>query len=244
MFDSIVEEKRGARHLGKGAVASIAVHALLLGGVIYAGRSLPKIVEQARTVTFFDPPAPPPPPPPPAGGGAPKVEKKPKKIKPKDTIVQAEKPVEAKPDPEPTPAETTPDPQPGGVAGGVQGGVAGGVVGGTLGGVLGGTLGGTGTKPSSSVLPFGAGMTRPSPVSQSEIVYTREAKAAHVEGLALVKCTIMTTGKLSNCRTVKALPHMEQAVLASVSRWEYTPITYQGHAVSVDYVIKVQLVAP
>jgi hypothetical protein len=37
---------------------------------------------------------------------------------------------------------------------------------------------------------------------------------------------------------------MEEAVLASVSKWQYTPITYQGRAVSVDYVIKVQLVAP
>ena len=94
MFDSIVEERRSARHLGKGALGSILVHALVLGGVIYAGRALPKVVEEARTVTFFDPPPPPPPPPPPAGGSSVKAaEHKPKKVRPKDTIVKADKPV-------------------------------------------------------------------------------------------------------------------------------------------------------
>lgn len=174
----------------------------------------------------------------------PKSKPKPKK----DTLIKTEKPVE--PEPKPTPVEE-PSPEPvaqpvsGGVPGGVAGGVEGGVVGGTVGGVVGGTLGGTGKgPPTTQVLPFGPGMTRPTIVSQTDIVYTREAKAARVEGTALVKCVITETGALENCRMIKSLPHMEQAILSAVQKWKYSPVMYQGRAVKVDYLIPVKLVAP
>jgi len=132
------------------------------------------------------------------------------------------------------------------VAGGVKGGVEGGVVGGTVGGTVGGVLGGqVGAKPGgSSVLPFGAGMTRPSLITKRDPVYPREAAVAKVGGLMLVKCVITIDGSLRDCRVVKGLPYMDQPVLAALSSWKYTPIQYQGRAVSVEYVIPVRLVPP
>src|SRR5687768_8788381 len=55
MFESVIERRGPVRQLGKGALASIAMHAALLGGVIYiSGRAIPDAVELGRTVTFFD----------------------------------------------------------------------------------------------------------------------------------------------------------------------------------------------
>src|ERR1700691_4479467 len=79
MFDSVLEENIPRRRLGRGAMMSFAVHALLVG-LARSVSSRPKADhEKWRAVTFFNPaPPPPPPPPPPAGGGAkkPKTEKK------------------------------------------------------------------------------------------------------------------------------------------------------------------------
>ena len=51
-------------------------------------------------------------------------------------------------------------------------------------------------------------------------------------------------GELKNCRVIKPLPHMEKAVLDALSRWKFAPVTFQGRAVAVDYVIPVRLVIP
>lgn len=242
MFDAVLEGSGPRRPIGRSAIVSIGVHALLLAGALYlssrAHDDKPKI---DRVVTFFNPPPPPPPPPPPAGGGQrthARVEPK-KVIKKPDTVVQTDKHVETPPES----SKPEPDPAPGGQVGGVVGGVQGGTVGGTVGGTLGGTLGNPLT-PTSSVLPFGPGMNRPSLLSQTSPKYSREAAAAKVSGLMLVKCVITLSGSLRNCRIVKGLPFMDQAVLAALSTWQYSPIVYQGHPVSVEYVIPVRLVAP
>ena len=59
-----------------------------------------------------------------------------------------------------------------------------------------------------------------------------------------VKCVITTEGTLNNCRLLKALPHMEDAVLGAISAWKYKPVYFQGRAVAVDYLIQIKLVIP
>jgi protein TonB len=98
----------------------------------------------------------------------------------------------------------------------VEGGVEGGVKGGVVGGVVGGTLGGTGT----GLLPFGEGMTR----------------AAEVEGVMIVKCTITAEGSVTSCQIIKPLPHMESQVLNWLAGAKYSPVTFQGHPQPVSYV--------
>jgi len=130
--------------------------------------------------------------------------------------------------------------QVGGVAGGVAGGQVGGVVGGTVGGQVGGVLGGTG----SGVVPFGEGMSRPSPIAGDEIQYTREAREARISGVMIVKCVIAVDGSLTNCRVIKGVPMMDQAVLAALARHRGTPVTFQGRPVSVDYTFTIRLKMP
>ena len=70
----------------------------------------------------------------------------------------------------------------------------------------GGGTGPTAKGEGESVLPFGPGMTRPSLLSKTDPTYTREALAASVQGLMLVKCTITLQGALTACRVVKVFP--------------------------------------
>jgi protein TonB len=96
-------------------------------------------------------------------------------------------------------------------------------------------------KGESAILPFMDGMTRPQLLSMIEPEYTREARDANVKGLFVAKCVITTHGTLQRCRVVKGLPMMDQAVLAAIAQWRYSPVVYQGKPVAVDYVIQVRL---
>jgi serine/threonine-protein kinase len=99
--------------------------------------------------------------------------------------------------------------------------------------------------PAVTVLPFGDGMSPPALESEgSPIRYTREALAAKVEGVMIAKCLISTTGAVQNCRVIKPVPLMQQSVLDSLTSRKYSPITYQGHPVAVDYVFTIRLVLP
>ena len=238
MFESVLQGRRApVRNLGAGAILSIVVHGALLLAVIWV--SARKALEEHKdvAVTFFavqPPPWPPPPPLPPS------TKTKTHRVKPKkDAIV---KPKDETPlEPEQTKEDESSED-------GVAGGVAGGVVGGVEGGVVGGVVGGTGTgppppKPSNAVIPFGAGMVRPSRPAGNPI-YTREAIAARVEGTSLVKCVIATSGALTQCKIIKGLPYMDQAVLGWLARSSVSPVMYQGRAVNVEYVFNFRLVAP
>ena len=215
------------------------VAAVVIVAAIRAKNHMDK--NEGPEVTFFQAaPPPPPPPPPPAGASRPKTKKVDVKpiVKKPDTIVEAKDKEPPKDTPPAPTSAAEPEGEPGGVPGGVAGGVVGGVVGGTVGGVLGNPLG------STQVLPFGAGMARPTLLSKSDPTYTKEAMAARVEGLAIAKCVITLEGSLTNCRLIKALPFMDKAILASLTTWKYTPVMFQGRPVSVDYVINIKLSPP
>jgi periplasmic protein TonB len=149
---------------------SIALHAMLVGGILYAGSNKlsHKIDSQSPIEAFISqgaaPPPPPPPPPPKKSGGAqpstPRVQPKPVEVAkvnpltppveiPKEipivplTVAQTSLPVVETTTPEPAGGtDTGPGDAMNGVPGGVEGGVAGGVVGGEVGGEIGGELGG------------------------------------------------------------------------------------------------------
>ncbi len=160
--------KGGRKKRLRASATSIAIHAMLVAGIVYAGSNklTHKVDSETPIAAFISkgaaPPPPPPPPPPPASGGAPqtaRVQPKPVEVPhvtpltppveiPKEIpIVQTTLPQTNLPVVETTEApasgtETGPGDAVNGVAGGVEGGVAGGIVGGEAGGVLGGEIGG------------------------------------------------------------------------------------------------------
>lgn len=247
MFDSVLDRGQGPKpRFGIGATISVILHVGLFGLAVWLSTRPPPVEEKEIEVTLkatMAPPPPPPPPPPPAASSKPKTQqKKPKKpdqiVQPKE--VPKEVPQEAEPTEEPQEEEPSEEAVEGGVEGGVAGGVVGGVVGGVIGGVVGGQLGGTGTD----VLPFGAGMTRPTKVSGPEPQYTREALESRVAGTMIIKCVITVEGRVERCRIIKPLPHMERAVLDALTSSRYKPVTFQGRPVQVDYTFTLNFKLP
>jgi protein TonB len=248
MFDSSLSVSTiPRRSLGAGAIFSAVTHAAVIAAVLYTAGHPSEQKLEAPEVVFRLPMAPAPPPPPPLGGAAEaRVEprKKPVRVNPDSYVpLDPAKPVKA-PDPDPAPEA------PGaGEPGGQIGGEPGGQIGGTIGGQIGGTIGGTGTvvspaaapppppPPSNMVLPFGEGMNRPQLVGGPEPVFPREAREAKVEGTLLAKCVITTEGALTGCRIIKSLPFLDQPVLEALAQRRYTPVSFQGRPVAVEYVI-------
>jgi protein TonB len=236
MFDTVLEKGSTQKsRFGTGTVISILVHAGVLGVAWWMSTQAPAPLQADEPVVFLVPTPPPPPPPPPARSSARRPDPKPHT---KPTL----KPPTAIPQTPPEAAEPVDEPVEGGVEGGEEGGVEGGMFGGVADGVLKGVLNSSGTD----VLDFGKGMTRPEPQNREACrpQYTREALANRVEGLMIVKCVIDTDGTTENCRVIKPLPHMEQEVLDAVRRCRYSPVTYQGRPVKVDYVFNIRLQMP
>jgi len=123
----------------------------------------------------------------------------------------------------------------------VQGGVVGGQLGGVVGGQLGGTVGGTGTD----IIPFGAGMVRPTVVKQPEITYSKEAMAMHSGGLVLAKCTLNIDGSLSDCQIQKMPANFSDGqVQAMLRTMRFTPVTLQGRPQRVYYNVTLRIPTP
>jgi periplasmic protein TonB len=94
------------------------------------------------------------------------------------------------------------------------------------------------------VLRLGEGMTKPARIDGQDPVYTRKAHQARADGLTIAKGVITVEGKAENCGTIKALPHMEKAVLDALAAQKFKQATFQGRPVSVDYVFNIRLVLP
>jgi protein TonB len=88
------------------------------------------------------------------------------------------------------------------------------------------------------------GIQRPTRIAGSPPTYTKEAFKAGVHGDFVAKCTIAEDGSLENCCVVRGLPFMNQALIRSLYTWRYTPVTFEGHPVKVDYVITIHLKPP
>jgi len=94
------------------------------------------------------------------------------------------------------------------------------------------------------VIPFGEGMLPPQLLRNHPIRFSREALEARIEGRALVRCTITTEGNVENCRFIQSLPYMDEAILSALYLRKYSPATYQGKKISVDYNIPIRLKLP
>jgi len=103
---------------------------------------------------------------------------------------------------------------------------------------------GNGDGNREDLVVFGEGMTRPELISGRDIQYTREAREAQVEGTLIARCTITREGEIRDCRVIKPLPFMTEAVVAALHTRKYTPVTFQGQPVTVTYVFNVRLRMP
>jgi protein TonB len=244
MFQSVIEQQEWrARRLGTGAGVSLLVHAGAIAVVmVISTRVVEEVKKDPDLVVHLQAH--------PRGTPTPAVTQKvaeppkPKQVKPKQKMVMptAIKPLPTDPPPvapvEDPPDEGIHDPtaRPDGDPSVVP----------CLKCMVGSTPTPTEVEPPvEETVPFSMGtMTPPVLMSGTQLQYTREALEAHVSGLLIAKCVITRGGDVENCRIIKGLPHMNEAVLSALASRHYTPVTYQGKPISVSYIFNVKLDLP
>jgi protein TonB len=243
MFESVLERNLPPRQIGRGASLAIGVHAVVIAAAVFAtARPTPIIDKEIRAFTIFSPhrvvqlgPI--------AGEGGSSTPKSRAEHRSVRSVVPDPDKNRKRAESSPPSASVNDDAdhgtaEPGPAADGPNTGASGGPG-------ANGAPGGTGATGGTTIaLPFGEGMKRPVAIAQPAPTYSREASAARVEGTVSVRCVITVEGTLRDCRILKGVPYMDGAVLEVLSRWKYTPVTFQGKPVSVFYAINLRLVAP
>ena len=112
-----------------------------------------------------------------------------------------------------------------GVPEGMEEGVEGGMVGGIPGGVLGGVLGGTGTGP---VMDYDSA---PRPIKITRPQYPQEAFVKKIEGTVDVEIVIAPSGHVASAKVVRSVPLLDEAALAAVRQWLFSPAYKRGRPV-------------
>jgi protein TonB len=247
MFRSVIERQRAGR-LGAGVWVSIGVHAALFVAVLFisARPSEPPPEPEKEYVLRVQQgpnlakgtPAP----------AAPQAATRPQRPRRnRDRIPTQVRPMPTDPEPaQPDPSDANTDEQ-ADTGEGVPGGHPDGDPNSTTIGVplIPGLTGGSGDGPTGTdVLPFGQGMTPPVPLDRRNIDYTPEARMAQVEGTLIARCVITVEGQVRECKVIKGVPHMNQAVVDALQSWRYRPVMYQGRPVSVSYVFTIRLKMP
>jgi len=235
----------------QGTGASVVIHSLILGALIYAATHAAQIVQQVNQVSekfdviFLDKPKPGPGG---GGGGRPKDPEPPRKAE----IVAAKPPTPnpvAKPVDIPTPQITVPiqTPQavvtlPGALApidsnvgtGAAGGGRGTGIGTGTGSGVGEGSGGGFG----GGVYQIGNGVTSPTLIREVKPNYTGDAMRAKLQGVVEMEAVVLPDGsvdpnRIKITRSLDSTFGLDQQAIIAVKQWRFRPGTYKGQPVPV-----------
>jgi periplasmic protein TonB len=211
-------------------VASLLLHATVIGGLVVApllrASALPDPANAVNTFFVVPTLAPPPAPPPPPAASRAVVVPRAKADAPRGFTA----PVEI-----PDTIETASDLDTG-IQGGEVGGVAGGVAGGVVGGVVGGILD---AAPITKPVRVGGEIREPRKLVNVKPVYPEVARQVRVQGIVLIDCLIDPHGNVVDARVVDGIPLLNEAALAAVRQWRYTPTLFGGVPVPVQMTVMV-----
>jgi len=214
------------------ALHGLAVAAILIVPLL-GEDSLPVERASAAQAFFVAPafaPAPPPPPPPPAAARAANAPR----VAPRDASRAFTAPVEV---PQTIVPEASLDL---GLEGGVPGGVEGGVPGGVVGGIVGGLE--TPPPPPAQVVRVGGVIHEPRKLKDVAPVYPRVALSARIQGVVILECTISPQGRVEGVQVLRGVPTLDEAAIAAVKQWAYTPTLLGGVPVGVVMTVTVNFV--
>jgi protein TonB len=128
---------------------------------------------------------------------------------------------------------------------GIEGGVAGGVEGGVPGGVVGGVVGGLPAEappPPAPVVRVGGLIREPRKIKDVAPVYPSIAREARIQGVVILEATITPQGRVKDAKVLRGLPALDEAAVAAVEQWAYTPTLLGGVPVSVIMTVTVNFV--
>jgi protein TonB len=71
-------------------------------------------------------------------------------------------------------------------------------------------------------------------------VYPPIAQSARVQGDVIIEATIGSDGKVQDARVLRSIPLLDQAAIAAVRAWEYTPTLLNGQPVPIIMTVTVR----
>jgi len=74
--------------------------------------------------------------------------------------------------------------------------------------------------------------------------YPQEAKAARVSGIVIVEAVIGRDGTVTDAKVIRSIALLDEAALAAVRQWRYTPTTLNGNPVPVIMTATVNFTPP
>ena len=88
-------------------------------------------------------------------------------------------------------------------------------------------------------VPVGGNVRPPAKIRDAAPVYPAIAQAARVEGTVIIEATIDIDGRVRSTRVLRSIPLLDEAALAAVSQWGYTPTLLNGTPVPVVMTVTV-----
>jgi len=79
----------------------------------------------------------------------------------------------------------------------------------------------------------------PTKLRHVEPEYPKIAVSARVQGVVIIEATIDTNGRVTDAVVLRSIPLLDNAALAAVRQWEYSPTLLDGIPVPVIMIVTV-----
>ena len=121
--------------------------------------------------------------------------------------------------------------------GGVEGGVVGDVV---VGRIVGGINEPPPPPPAEpEPVRVGGNISPPTKTKDAPPVYPPVAQSARVQGIVILEAVIGPSGRVTEVTVLRSVPLLDEAAIAAVKQWEYTPTLLNGVPVPVIVTVTV-----
>ena len=91
----------------------------------------------------------------------------------------------------------------------------------------------------SAPVRVGGNIKTPTKVKDVRPMYPPDAQSAKIQGVVIVEATIDADGRVSDAKILRSIPMLDDAALAAVREWEFTPTYLNGAAVPVIMTVTV-----
>jgi protein TonB len=93
-------------------------------------------------------------------------------------------------------------------------------------------------QPKTPIRPH-SGIKAPERVVYVAPVYPVAARVAHVEGVVIIEATIDEQGNVTRTQLLRSLPLLDEAAVAAVRRWKFSPTLLNGAPVPIVMTVTV-----
>ena len=84
-----------------------------------------------------------------------------------------------------------------------------------------------------------SGIRAPQRIVNVTPVYPPIARSAHVEGVVIIEATIDETGNVVRTGVLRSIPLLDDAAIAAVRQWKFSPTLLNGIAVPIVMTVTV-----